>query len=222
MPRVSLNEIEGIARKAARGAGMSWGLAEEAGKTARWLALHEIESLAPLIDMLDARDGATHEALRPREDRAQDGAIIWRAADGPLCPVAAGTALADLAYELTAPGAPALRLLDVLAPVLLLPFLARAAAASGHGFEIAVADRRVAVDRHGPIDPPGPLPPRANATVTPITGPIRAAPPIPAARGVDVDAAVWTRADAYARRTYVPASEDSRLSGAGAGLSDND
>ena len=33
----SLNEIESLCKKAARGAGMSWGLAEEAGKAAKWL-----------------------------------------------------------------------------------------------------------------------------------------------------------------------------------------
>ncbi|MEL7259121.1 MAG: DUF3726 domain-containing protein, partial [Pseudomonadota bacterium] len=32
----SLNEVESLARKAARGAGYSWGLAEEAGKATRW------------------------------------------------------------------------------------------------------------------------------------------------------------------------------------------
>ena len=33
----SLNEIEAIGKRAARGAGLPWGLAEEAGKAARWL-----------------------------------------------------------------------------------------------------------------------------------------------------------------------------------------
>ncbi|NJO21709.1 MAG: DUF3726 domain-containing protein [Sphingomonadales bacterium] len=35
---VSLNEIENLSLKACRGAGMSWGLAEEAAQAARWLA----------------------------------------------------------------------------------------------------------------------------------------------------------------------------------------
>ena len=34
----SLNELDAMARKAARGAGYSWGLAEEAGRATRWLA----------------------------------------------------------------------------------------------------------------------------------------------------------------------------------------
>ena len=36
---VSLNEIESTAVKAARCAGYGWGLAEEVGQSARWLAM---------------------------------------------------------------------------------------------------------------------------------------------------------------------------------------
>ena len=38
----------------------------------------------------------------------------------------------------------------------------------------------------------------------------------------DFDAATWDRLDRFARRTYAPATEASRLKGAGAGLTDND
>ena len=34
---LSLNEVEATAKKATRGAGYPWGLAEEAGKAVRWL-----------------------------------------------------------------------------------------------------------------------------------------------------------------------------------------
>jgi len=37
-----------------------------------------------------------------------------------------------------------------------------------------------------------------------------------------VDAAVWSRLDAFVQRTYVPASDESRLKGAGAGVLDTD
>jgi len=39
---------------------------------------------------------------------------------------------------------------------------------------------------------------------------------------VDVDAEIWKALNAFAKKTYVPATEASRLSGAGAGLTDND
>ncbi|NND22495.1 MAG: DUF3726 domain-containing protein, partial [Silicimonas sp.] len=39
----SLNEVEATAKKAARGAGYPWGLAEEAAKATRWLCAHDID-----------------------------------------------------------------------------------------------------------------------------------------------------------------------------------
>ena len=39
---------------------------------------------------------------------------------------------------------------------------------------------------------------------------------------VDIADEIWEALSAFAHRTYVPASEASRLKGAGAGLTDND
>ena len=36
----SLNELEAEVKKAIKGAGLSWGLAEEGSKAVRWLAAH--------------------------------------------------------------------------------------------------------------------------------------------------------------------------------------
>ena len=49
---VSLNEIESLALKAARGAGMSWGLAEEAAVAASWLAARSLPWAETLADLL--------------------------------------------------------------------------------------------------------------------------------------------------------------------------
>lgn len=38
----------------------------------------------------------------------------------------------------------------------------------------------------------------------------------------DIPATLWSQLNVFAKRTYVPASEASRLAGAGAGLIDND
>ena len=39
---------------------------------------------------------------------------------------------------------------------------------------------------------------------------------------IDVEVGIWTKLSSLAHKSYVPASEASRLSGAGAGLTDND
>ena len=50
----SLNEIESLAKKAARGAGLDWGLAEEAGKTTRCWVIAALIWLysAVLLDLI--------------------------------------------------------------------------------------------------------------------------------------------------------------------------
>ena len=48
-PQRSLNEIDSLCQKAARGAGLDWGLAEEAGFAAAWLAARGADGAAALL-----------------------------------------------------------------------------------------------------------------------------------------------------------------------------
>ena len=50
----SLNEMEATAKRAARGAGYSWGLAEEASKATRWLCTQGLDGAAELAHVLGA------------------------------------------------------------------------------------------------------------------------------------------------------------------------
>ncbi len=59
----SLNEIEALARKAARGGGMSWGLAEEAGKAVRWLSDNGFPGPWLLSKLLLQNDGKPYSEL---------------------------------------------------------------------------------------------------------------------------------------------------------------
>ena len=49
----SLNEYEALAFKAARGAGLAWGIAEEAGKAVRTLSSLGLESASILRECLE-------------------------------------------------------------------------------------------------------------------------------------------------------------------------
>lgn len=99
MTRTSLSRTEtrALAVKAARGAGLDWGLAEEAGFATEALAARGIDGLSLLARWL-----------------SQHGASPLR------CPITLGAELADL------PPAGPLRLGKVAYPALLLPFLSRA------------------------------------------------------------------------------------------------
>jgi hypothetical protein len=75
--RCSLNEIDSQLRKAARGAGLPWGLAEEAGKAARWLEMHGIACLPVFAALFERNDGRNYDeiAIMPAEG-------LWRAKGG--------------------------------------------------------------------------------------------------------------------------------------------
>ena len=64
MQRVARNEIEALAKKAARGAGLSWGLAEDAGKAARLLATHPGGGIESFVETLEARLAARFRVCR--------------------------------------------------------------------------------------------------------------------------------------------------------------
>tara|TARA_R110002096_G_scaffold166736_2_gene336074 strand:+ start:1755 stop:2399 length:645 start_codon:yes stop_codon:yes gene_type:complete len=115
----SLNEIEALARKAARGGGMSWGLAEETGKAVRWLSDNGFSGPHLLADLLGINDGIAYLKLVPRY---ANGSLS--AESGPLCPIIVGALICDRAYDLTL-GDP-IHINDVSVPLLLAPFIAAA------------------------------------------------------------------------------------------------
>jgi len=106
MPVRSLAEIDATGRKAARGCGCPWGLAEEAGKSARWLASHGYPGAEALADLLNARDqcctkgGAPCALLRAAaladRNAGADGTPIDPGEDDPLLILAQMGRVADV------------------------------------------------------------------------------------------------------------------------------
>lgn len=121
--QLSANEVEMLALKAARGAGMDWGLAEEAGHATRWLHLRGIDGLTPLSELLQRISRTGQACPTSLKCRANDGTL--------LCPIATGATLSDIDAIPTDPIGP------VMMPVLLLPFVARLA--GSHGTTLALS-----------------------------------------------------------------------------------
>lgn len=213
--RVSLSEIDALGRKAARGAGYPWGLAEEAGRSARWLAAWGLPGPQMLLDLLDAVDGrlGDHAPLTGRDP--------WIARAGALCPVATGAALSDRAADIA--GGRPIALGPLLHPLLALVPVWRAA----RDLDAAIALRGSGIDLvalpQGPAaaDWTAPGAARVAGLVVERAGPF-AHPPLRAGAGAHpLSVESWRALDRYAHRTYVPASDASRR-GAGAGLRDTD
>lgn len=211
----SLSEIQAQCRKAARGAGLAWGLAEEAGKAARWLTSFELPGPRVLAKLLMLNDGKPYETLRPT---SIDG--IWNASAGELCPLIAGVMLSDIAADIAT--GHRVEMAAVTFPILLIPFLGQTAEQLGIALQVSWSDVRV-------VCLPGGISISGNVSALEAHdarhlvcagGALVDATDRPSAKSRVVDASTWAALEHFARRTYVPASEASR-SGAGSTLTDN-
>ncbi|MCA8879154.1 MAG: DUF3726 domain-containing protein [Rhodobacteraceae bacterium] len=216
---LSQNEIRALCLKAARGAGMDWGIAEEAGSAAAWLSERGLDGPGALLDWLSASDRIPAASRRPEMTSGS-----WRPSDdGPMCPITLGAALCDFAdLPEAALSRGLLRLGPVGRPVLLLPFLSGLGAAQGSAVRIDWPGGTVAVDGRGALSGDAEalrLEPEAVLTIAGFRaeGLDRTACCLRPAVGPDTLRGL----DDLAMRTTVPPSEASRA-GAGAATSDND
>lgn len=212
---LSRNEVETLCAKAARGAGMTWGHADEAGGAVGWLQARGIDGAAALLAVLEMMEGRyVAPVVAPGHWTADGG--------GPLCPIAAGAALCDFRDlpEGRLDGA-GLMFGPVGRPVILLPFLAGVARHLGAGIAMTWDGGSVRIDAQG----------RCGGDVKRLAGqPVAAVTLTLAATGPDTvfaegpkpcDHGILARLNDLALRTTVPPSDRSR-DDAGAGTGDND
>ncbi|GEM_PF-76910 len=233
----SMSEITARAKLAIRGLGYSWGVAEDAGRALLWLEQRDLPGLLVLAKLCQHIDQTfqieTPETpSKPRVAaetgfRPQSLSGDWLARDGELCPILTGIALSDCGLR----DAPSSGILarNVLFPLLLLPFAADLASTTQSCVQLRLGDSLVMTDgekvsiddsrglssifgesrdvqvRSEPID---------NSPIA------YASPKMLQRASVANDA--WLVLEQFAQRTYAPATEESRIRGAGAGTSDND
>ena len=208
----SLNEIEALAKKAARGAGFTWGQAEEVGRATRWLEARGLPGAATLAGYLSWWDAEGSAGMQP--DLASDPAS---APAGAICPVLAGIMLSDGLWQ-----GDTLVLVNVRAPLLLLPFLAATAATRGSDIGLSLGGAQLRLSPDESLTASAMPQPVETATVALALGAGAAGDAIPAGLRSDCPVDAAATLTVFATRTYAPATEESRLAGAGAGLTDND
>ncbi len=215
---LSRNEVASLCMKAARGAGMSWGMAEEAGFASAWLLQHGIDGPRHLKAHLDAAQGRPWRDLCPKVTPGQWQAPVGRA----LCPVVLGVTLCDYAGlpEGLVAG-PSIRIGRVDHPVLLIPFLATLGAILDLVFDLAWPGGAALID--GGDDTLAQAVVALNGQQVPLILTARAGTPHQPTHGPAPQIAAETIAalGALAMRTTVPASDASRA-GAGSTTPDND
>jgi hypothetical protein len=214
--RITLAETESYMRKAARACGLDWGLAEEAGKAARWLAAFDLPGPETLLAHLQQLAGKDYRQFIP--DCSSDP---WQAPGGLMCPVITGAALADRSAQML-DGQP-FRLGRTAYPLLLAATLGQAARHHQTAFVTCWAGVRMNCFGHGLQI----LGRREDLTLAAAdrvcccrddtaTVEIEAS-----TRAYEIDEKIFRRIDALAFETYAPATEASRA-GAGPSLTDND
>ncbi len=147
--RLSRNEVESVCAKAARGAGMSWGLAEEAGYAAGWLASRGFDGAGALARHLRHAQGKSWQDICPV---VEPGEWLAKTAGQPLCPIALGATLSDhLSADSALLNGFGLRVGEVSSPGLLLPFVAMAVEASGNSICIRLEHDVVCIGASGTV-----------------------------------------------------------------------
>ncbi len=208
--RLSCSEVGALCLKAARGAGLSWGLAEEAGYAARWLYERGLDGPGALLDVLDKADTCGAAAL-------SEGSIRPKA-HSALSPITVGTALSDFAG--LRPGPVCAK--PVLRPLLVLPFLHQMAFATQEARLLKWAQGSVAVDPNGGVWGEAALLEKADVTEVVVSVAQDVPDPVASVAGpAPLRPEILRRLDEYAMRTTVPATAASR-SDAGSTNGDND
>lgn len=218
--RLSRNEVETLCLKAARGAGMPWGLAEEAGFAAGWLAARGVDGASVLL---------AHLTARTEENKAiVVECRVWSARfGGELCPITVGAALDDHAGLEEGVKSGPVTIMTLRHPGLVIPHLARLASASKIALVLSWHGGSTQISSSGEVDRAGLLAllqvPMARLVVSPC-GLTTSAIIITNFTEVDIcplTSDTLSGLNALAIRTTVPTSEQSRRD-AGAAASDND
>lgn len=192
---LSLNEVEMIAMKAARGAGHAWGVAEDLGRSARWLAERGVDWSGSLLASL------------------ADPVCAAGLSGGPLLGLALADALDGAAEDYEAVFAQVRHAEWLLPPVALAAATRGITIAGGLGsWRFLCAGSRLITPSAIPAT--GMAPVDVTLTRAPADLPGNIAPDAPPQGRSRIPLSQHAALEAYVYRTYVPASEKSRLRGA--------
>jgi hypothetical protein len=190
---VSLNEAVTLSYRAALGAGLGFGLAEDAAQVAAQLAMTGADVATTMAKALACAESCGAVSM----SCCKDGDEVHLMSENPLPALRAGPTIADL---LQAGSATAVTVTLADDAAVVLAAIAAAALDQAVGCEALTAPGHFRFAKRLEAGP-GRVPPRTQIAVADES---------------------WRDLLRLAARTYVPASEQSRLRGAGAGLSDSD
>ena len=191
-------------------------MADEVADAIVWLSRYALPGPLLLARLLQLNDDVDTSQLTTT---ALTG--VWSAPSGRLCPLLAGAALSDCALQLKS--GERIEMAGMTDPLLLLPFAASAALLIEQAVGVEWLDVLMVTDGMS-LNLTGN---DANVTaecVSTVKCSVQAMGDgdAPTQTRVHMDADSWSILSGFAQRTYAPATESSRLLGAGTGLGDSD
>jgi hypothetical protein len=185
---------------------MSWGLADETGFAVSWMQARGMPGLAALCRYLRWRDSG---------NLTQWPNSIF--GDSCYCPISVGTAYLDGALPA------AITIETIREPMLILPFIAKRSGTQP--VQVRIGKLCLYVSTNGVLShylDTTLLLSQARCTISATADPPSIPSPVQAHRVPSYFYGCVKALQHFAKRTYAPATEESRLAGAGAGLNDND
>ena len=218
MANYSLSEIDTLTRKATRGAGYSWGIAEEVGKAMRWLSAYGFSGPEILAKHLEIVANKQQDFIPNSKDVTSEEKIFGNA-DEPLCPLYCGTLINDLGHHLEA--GKTLTFNNMLSPLLALPSAARNAEAYNISVSFSCSETIVICNPDGITNNDTPhlfdafsLGDKADVICSRTEGEFKSTH-FPSPQGRSITAEALVTLERFAHQTYAPATDESRLRGAG-------
>ena len=127
----SLSEIDTIVKRASKGVGYSWGIAEEVGKNIKLLETYGLSGLKNLNDYFNSLKSKKFQQLTHISTENQSKI--------PYCPIIAGTSFLDQIDELK--DLVNIKIENMSYPILFLPFLSRASEIVGKKISLKIDEK---------------------------------------------------------------------------------
>ena len=196
----SLYEIETTVKRVARYQGLSWGIAEEAGKIVRSLEQSELPGLESFNRLISFPYSKCETVI----DLAKNNYTN-------LCPIHFGLFFLDQSHD------PELyqsfQFLNIQEPLLTIPLLIKAAQKNLISFDFTSTELKFLISSGNiMIFDKNQIPHQSNNITLKISN----------KRKLQYSEKTWERLYELSLETFVEESEEKKLSGAGAGLTDND
>jgi len=201
----SLSEIETVSKRATRAAGYSWGISEEVGKNIRLLEMFGLPGIKNLNDYFDKRKKQKFENLKLIT-------TVNKSTKLQYCPIISGTSFLDQIKSLD--NLNEIKFEEIAYPLLFLPFVSRASEVIGKRLFLKLDSNEFLLNFNNNI--------RSNFINYEIINIANIITIRLLENNDSFSDKEWNQLYKLSEETFVEESDSLKMTGAGAGLTDND